>query len=324
MLNTIDIFTKLGERLAQFGKSTESIALMERAVAENSWFTHEDIERAVKAICDEMLCRDKLSAWLAKYSPTTEPKRVAVIMAGNIPLVGFFDLLCVIASGHECHLKPSSKDRVLMQYIVEQLLDIEPTIAIYDYSSTDHYDMAIATGGEDANRYFSEHFASTRRLLRGSRHSIAVLTGMESEEELVLLNSDITAYSGLGCRSVSMLFTPRGKRPNIVATKAANRKLERNIASIRALMTMQQRPYIDCGAYLLVDSEKFTESLALVALREYDDIKDVKVWIEENRDSIQCIVSNAGIEESVAFGRAQYPTLWDYADGVDTMRFLLG
>lgn len=319
-----EIFVALGERLANFGDDEHSNRIIEDALAANGWFTRADILRAVDAIRSEMLYREVLSKWLNNYTATAEPKRVAVIMAGNIPLVGFFDLLCVLAAGHECHLKPSSKDSVLMRYVVEQLRDIDKDIAIFDYSADATYDMAIATGGDDANLYFREHFAGTRTLLRGSRHSIGVLNGAESAEELRALYNDITAYSGLGCRSVSMLFVPRGYVPNFERGVAENIKLRRNIQAMRATLTIEGAEFYDSGAFIMRRGEDFAQSLAVVTLKEYADIADVKAWINTNAEYIQCVVSNCGIEGSQPLGRAQYPALMDYADGVDTMRFLLG
>lgn len=319
MKHIVDIFSALGERLTHFGGDDASNRIIDEAIAANGWFTRADILRAVEAIRSEMLDREKLMAWLSRYTKAVEPKRVAVIMAGNIPLVGFFDLLCVVAAGHECHLKPSSKDSVLMRYVVEQLRDIEPNIAIYDYSADATYDMAIATGGDDANAYFRDHFAGTRTLLRGSRHSVAVLNGNESAEELQALHNDITAYSGLGCRSVSMLFVPRGYVPDFKRGEAVNAKLRRNIQAMRATLTIEGAEFWDAGAFIMRRGEDFAQSLAVVTLREYLDIEEVKKWIEENTEHIQCVVSRTDI----SFGRAQYPALMDYADGVDTMRFLL-
>lgn len=320
MQHPIDIFATLGDRLKDFGNDNATRKVIDEAIAANGWFTRDDILRAIDAICSEMLVRERLEEWLAHYPIATEPKRVAVIMAGNIPLVGFFDLLCVIAAGHTCCVKPSSKDRVLMHYVIGLLREIEPAIRIEDYNATDHYDMAIATGGDDANAYFREHFASTHTLLRGSRHSIAILDGTESHEELRGLYTDITAYSGLGCRSVSMLFVPRGYTPKFECQAAHNPKLQRNVQSMRATLTIEGLEYHDCGAFLMCKGDGFSNSLAVVTLREYDDIEDVREWIKDNAEVIQCVVSHSDI----AFGRAQYPALTDYADGVDTMRFLLG
>ncbi|MBR5865788.1 MAG: aldehyde dehydrogenase [Alistipes sp.] len=324
MKHIVDIFSALGERLTHFGSDENSNRIMEEAIAANGWFTRVDILRAVEAIRVEMLDRTKLENWLKNYTRGTLSKRVAVIMAGNIPLVGFFDLLCVLAAGHECHLKPSSKDSVLMRYVVDQLRDIDPNIAICDYSADAAYDMAIATGGDDANVYFREHFAGTRTLLRGSRHSVAVLSGRESAEDLRALYNDITAYSGLGCRSVSMLFVPQGYVPAFERGVAENAKLKRNVQAMRATLTIEGAELWDAGAFIMRRGEDFAQSLAVVTIREYADIESVKAWLNSNAEHIQCVVSNMGIEGSQPLGRAQYPALMDYADGVDTMRFLLG
>lgn len=323
MKSKIEIFTSLGERLRKFIDSAESHNIISYAIEGNPWFTERDIISAVEAICTDMLDRDKLETWLSKYQPTTTPQRVAIIMAGNIPLVGFFDLLCVLCSGHKAHIKPSSKDRVLTNYIVDTLRDIEPNIPIYDYSTEEHYDMVIATGGEEANRYFESHFEGTKRLLRGSRHSVAVLDGNESIEELEGLYEDITAYSGLGCRSVSMIFVPEHHNIALPHATAQNPKLRRNIASMRALYTMQGREFGDYGAFLAIEGKVFATSLASVVIQRYHDIAEVRAWLAEHSEEIQCVVSHLDIEGCVPFGKAQHPTLWDYADGVDTMEFLI-
>ena len=319
----LEIFTALGEQLNSFGGDDRTNKVIEEAIEANGWFTRADILRAVEAIRSEMLDRERLTKWLNNYTATAEPKRVAVIMAGNIPLVGFFDLLCVLAAGHECHLKPSSKDSVLMRYVVELLRDIEPSIAIYNYSADVTYDMAIATGGDDANAYFREHFAGTRTLLRGSRHSVAVLNGAESAEELRALYNDITAYSGLGCRSVSMLFVPQGYVPNFERGVAENVKLKRNVQAMRATLTVEGAEFWDAGAFVMRRGSDFAQSLAVVMLYEYTGIEDVKAWLKDNAERVQCVVSSCEIEGAQSLGRAQYPALMDYADGVDTMRFLL-
>lgn len=323
MKSKIEIFTTLGKRLQGFGDSAESHNIISYAIEANPWFTERDIISAVDAICTDMLDRDKLEAWLANYPAITTPQRVAIIMAGNIPLVGFFDLLCVLCSGHEAHIKSSSKDRVLTNYIVDTLRDIEPTIPIYEYSPTEHYDMVIATGGEEANRYFESHFGGTKRLLRGSRHSVAVLDGSESIEELEGLYEDITAYSGLGCRSVSMIFAPEHHNIALPHATAQNPKLRRNIASMRALYTMQGREFGDYEAFLAIEGKVFATSLASVVIQRYHDIAEVRAWLTEHSEEIQCVVSHLDIEGCVPFGKAQHPTLWDYADGVDTMEFLI-
>ena len=183
--------------------------------------------------------------------------------------------------------------------------------------------MVIATGGQEANRYFESHFADTKRLLRGSRHSVAVLDGTESERELRGLYEDITAYSGLGCRSVSMIFAPEGLDIILPKGEAHNPKLRRNIASMRALLTLQGATFGDYGAFLTTEGTTFATSLANVVVHRYRDIRDVKTWLGEHSEEIQCTASHLDIEGAVALGEAQHPRLCDYADGVDTMEWLV-
>lgn len=323
MLSVIDIFAALGERLRSFGSEPESQLRMAMAVEANGWFTERDLRRAVEAIRTEMLDRCKLESWLADYRPVSVPRRVAVVMAGNIPLVGFFDLLCVVASGNECYVKPSSKDSVMMSYVIDALRTIEPSVPIFDYDPDASYDMVIATGGDDANRYFRTRFAGVKSLLRGSRHSVAVLSGAESEAELRAVVDDITFYSGLGCRSVSMLFIPRDFRLERLYVANSGGKYYNNYLTARAMLTMQRREAVDCGAFLCVEQQCFTSVLSCVAYVRYDDMSQVEEWLAEHDDELQCVVSTVtSLPRQVLPGRAQCPTLWDYADGVDTMAFL--
>ncbi len=329
MRSQIEIFVELGRRLATFGTSSESRELIAQAISENGWFSEEDILRSIDAIRSMMLEPKRLDRWAECYTPVSSPRRVAVIMAGNIPLVGFFDLMCTLLSGHHIYVKPSSKDRVLMQHIIAQLRNIDPKIAIFDYVATENYDLAIATGGEDANRYFSEHFAKTKSLLRSSRHSIAVLDGSESSEELEGLAIDITAYSGLGCRSVAMVFYPASTSPVFVEREASCRKLTQTLRVRKAMLRMQNKPYNDYGGYITTEGDGFSTSLGEVTLCKYSSIEEVYKWLNEHKESIQCVVSHIDslnqhlpFGRTISFGRAQYPTLDDYADGVDTMAFL--
>ena len=325
----IELFSQLGERLATFGRDPATEPIIERAIADNEWFTREDICHAVEAIRCDMLQSDMLRMWAEQYPTCTTPRRVAVIMAGNIPLVGFFDLMCVVASGNACYVKPSSKDRVLMRYVIALLRDIKPDVAIYDFTEEESYDMLIATGGDAAIEYFDRRYPTTRRLLRGSRHSIAVLDGSESYEELRNLAHDITAYSGLGCRSVSLLFVPRGRCPKIDCSTQISSKRQRNLVAERALRRMQGRAFVDCGGFILERGRCFPTSLSVVSFMEYDSLADVEQWIAEHGSELQCVVSHiSALNHSLPFGRvidfgkAQHPTLNDYADGIDTMAWL--
>ena len=326
MKRPLDIFVALGERLATFGEDAASCAVMERAEAENGWFTTADVRYAVRAICEDMLRREKLEPWLASYglldATTAEPKRVAIIMAGNIPLVGFFDLLCVVASGNHAAVKMSGKDRVLMSYIVEQLRDIEPKILLSEYAD-EAVDAVIATGSDNANRYFRSRFADVPSLLRGNRHSVAVLTGDESAEQLRALSEDIYRYSGLGCRNVSLIFAPEGTQIELaecdICPKYAN-----NLRQTRALLAMGGVEFCESGRSLLVEGREFSAQLSRINVVRYGSLAEVGAWLEAHEEELQCVVSDS-IEHSrrVAFGSAQRPALTDYPDERDVMRFLL-
>ncbi|MBO5813804.1 MAG: aldehyde dehydrogenase [Alistipes sp.] len=326
MKQPLYIFTELGERLATFGEDAASRAVIERAETENGWFTEADMRYAVRAICEDMLCREKLEPWLSSYglpeAAPAEPKHVAIIMAGNIPLVGFFDLLCVVASGNNALVKVSGKDRILMEYIVDLLRDIEPEIPIVEFADQ-MVDAVIATGSDNANRYFRSRFANIPSLLRGNRHSVAVLTGGESPEQMELLSEDIYRYSGLGCRNVSLIFAPEGLEIRL-AKREVCPKYENNLRQTRALLEMGGVPYAQSGCSLLVEGEAFSAQLSRINVVRYDSLAQVEAWLLSHEEELQCVVSDA-IEHSrrVDFGSAQRPALTDYPDQRDVMRFLL-
>lgn len=326
MKRPLDIFVALGERLATFGEDTPSRTIIERAKAENNWFTEVDVRYAVRAIAEDMLRRERLEPWLASYgvidAVAAEPMRVAIIMAGNIPLVGFFDLLCVVASGNHAAVKMASKDRVLMGYIIEQLREIEPEIPISEYAD-EAVDAVIATGSDNANRYFRARFAHVPALLRGNRHSVAVLAGCESAEQLRALSEDIYRYSGLGCRNVSLIFAPEGSEVELVECDVCP-KYANNLRQTRALLAMGGVEYRESGCSLLVEGEGFSAQLSRINVVRYRSLAEVSAWLEAHEEELQCVVSDA-IEHSrrVAFGSAQRPSLTDYPDDRDVMRFLL-
>lgn len=327
MKSTVQIFSELGVRLAEFGSEERSRSVIARAVAENEWFSVNDICYAVEAIRSEMLDAEKISKWLSFYPfvGASEAKRVAVIMAGNIPLVGFFDLMCVLASGNIPFVKPSSKDCVLEEYVEHLLREIEPKLRIEKYVEGVEYDAVIATGGDSANLYFRAAFDGVPCLLRGSRHSVAVLSGSESEIEIWDLADDIFTHSGLGCRNVSLVFVPKGFTLYL-PTHRMCRAYHNNYLQCRALLTMQGADFEDLEEAVIVHSEvaEFPRFLSQINLVEYSDLQEVKQWLAMNDESLQCVVSDIGGLHSrcVPFGQAQCPTLFDYADERDTMQFL--
>lgn len=327
MKSTVQIFSELGERLLGFGTDEVSRSVVARAVADNEWFSVGDIRYAVEAIRREMLDAEKIEKWLSHY-PTlnsSDTLRVALIMAGNIPLVGFFDLMCVLASGNIPYVKPSSKDSILERYIEDLLLDIEPSLRIEKYREGIEYDAVIATGGESANLYFRTAFGGVPSLLRGSRHSVAVLSGEESVEETKQLANDIFLYSGLGCRNVSLVFVPRGYKLVLPMRKMC-RAYRNNYLQCRALLTMRGAKFDDLGEAVLVQQQmaEFPRFLSQINVVEYYDLNAVRQWLALNDESLQCVVSHIeGLHSRcVPLGRTQLPTLFDYADERDTMQFL--
>lgn len=324
MKNPIDLFSELGARLAAFGQDEASRRAALLAQTDNGWFAPADIRRAVAAIADGMLCRERLAAWLSHYPvPVAEPRRVLVVMAGNIPLVGFFDLLCVIASGHCCLVKPSSKDRVLMQYVVDLIREIDPVTAVEFSDVEDHaVDAVIATGSDRANHYFRSRYAGIPTLLRGSRQSVAVLSGMENEKQLSGLSDDVFAFSGLGCRSISLVFVPRGCAVQL-APPSMNRKYYHNYLHTKAVLAMQEIPFLDLGTAVLTEERAFPTSLSRINYTFYDDLDEVSEWLKEHDAELQCVVADC-IDHTrrTDFGCAQFPSLMDYADDKDVMKFL--
>jgi hypothetical protein len=243
-------------------------------------------------------------------------------MAGNIPLVGFFDLMCALICGHSVAIKPSSKDRALMEYVCRTLNDIDPQINIAQYDPEADYDKIIATGGDSAARHFSQRYATTPSLIRGSRHSAALLDGNESKAELEGLYHDIFSYSGMGCRNISLLLLPEGYTPPIVVPKM-NEMFYGNYLHHRAMLTMQGATFNDHGGALTVEQDSFSDALSIINIMRYRTIEQAEEWLKTHDEQLQCVVSHCSLHpRCVAFGRAQYPTLTDYADGIDVIKFL--
>lgn len=326
MKNPIDIFIELGERLHAFGQTPDTRRVIEEACRANEWFSSAEVEAAVRAIGEEFLDRKKLTDWLARYKrPATLSSRfVLVVMAGNIPLVGFFDLLCVLVAGHRCLVKTSAKDTVLMRYVIDLLLQIEPELPLAVYDESTQVQAVIATGSDNANRYFRAQYAGIPALLRGNRHSVAVLSGRETEAQLAVLGDDLFSYSGLGCRNVSLLFVPRRYRVKL-PPRTMNPKYQHNYLQRRALRRVCGQSFVDLGFALLIPQSEFPQALSEISLVEYDDLSQVTEWLRVHETQMQCVVSEC-IEHPrcVPLGRSQHPALGDYPDAVDVMEFLYG
>ncbi|MFR9603409.1 MAG: acyl-CoA reductase [Rikenellaceae bacterium] len=317
MKRKIEIVVELAQRI----KGGPEPQIVEAVSRQNPWFRGSEIAEAVGAICHDMLNPERLGEWMAHYPtlPVGTPQNVLIVMAGNIPLVGFFDMLCAFMAGHNAYVKCSSKDRVLMEWVISVIKEIEPSAPIY-ISEITNPDRVIATGGDGAVKHFGALYANVPTILRGARHSIAVLSGAEGEAESLV--EDIYMYSGLGCRNVSMIFVPKGYSL-CIPPYDTHPKYRSNYLQQRALLTMQGVKFYDNGSSLFVNSSEISSALSIISVCEYEDIGEPREWIESHDSQIQCIVSSI-IDHpwSVDFGQAQHPTLFDYADDIDTMKFL--
>lgn len=323
MKDAIERFAALGRRLRMFGCDDPSRDVIRRACRANGWFSETEIVRAVGALAEDMLREELLETWLTRYPvPVARPRRVLVVMAGNIPLVGFFDLLCVVASGHRCLVKPSAKDSVLTEFVLQELRAVDPQIAAEIYDGTGPMDAVIATGGENAVRYFKARYAGIPSLLRGNRQSVAVLSGRETPEQLAGLADDIWAYSGLGCRSVSLVFVPEGYDLRL-KMPAVNEKYRNNYRQTRALLDMTGQPYRDLGAAVLVEQAVFPMALSEISVARYRSAEEVAAWLAAHDGEVQCVVTEClAHTRRAGFGRAQSPALTDYPDERDVIAFL--
>ena len=324
MKDTLDLFSALGDRLKDFGGDAASRQVAERACRANGWFTPAEVCRAVRTLSRDMLQRPKLERWLAAYPalPAARPLDVLVVMAGNIPLVGFFDMLCVLAAGHRCLVKPSAKDTVLMEYVIGLLRGIDPQVPVEFYDGSTSPDAVIATGSDNANRYFRAQYAGIPALLRGNRQSVAVLGGRETPAQLTALADDIWAYSGLGCRSVSLLFLPEGYDLQLRMPEV-NVKYRNSYRQQKALLTMGGQPFRDLGAAVAVEERAFPAALSRINYSFYKSPAEVGAWLAAHDAGLQCVVSECiACRRRVDFGHAQSPGLTDYPDDRDVIEFL--
>ncbi|MCM1300754.1 MAG: acyl-CoA reductase [Alistipes senegalensis] len=319
----IEIFSALGERLRRFGDDATTREVIAAACRANDWFTPDEVCRALRALATELLQPEPLRQWLADYPRRVgEPRRILVVMAGNIPAVGFFDLLCVVCSGHRCAYKPSGKDSVLMDYIVAELLALAPDIPVERYDGTSSVNAVIATGNDNTERYFKARYVGLPMLLRGSRQSVAVLSGRETAGQRAGLSDDIWAYSGLGCRNVSLIFVPENYELTL-EMKTVTGKYKNNYRQTKSLLRMNGISYRDFGGAVAVEQWNFPKSLCELAVARYRTLDEVAAWLAEHDREIQCVVTDCLPHERRAdFGRAQSPGLTDWPDGRNVLAWL--
>lgn len=341
-------FVELGKFLSQFSSDgnvkndrvlhndaffDDFVSLIGLSQSHNGWFTPEQVYFAVQSWA-AALTEENLNRWLSAYqTEVAKPRTVAIIMAGNIPLVGFHDFLSVLVTGHKALIKRSSNDQQLIQFLAKYLMAVCPEMerAIeFNDGMLANFDAVIATGSNNTARYFEYYFREKPSIIRKNRNSVAVLSGNESHQDLVRLGEDIFRYFGLGCRNVSKLFVPQGydftdffkaifeQRDVIQYEKYAN-----NYDYNKAVFLMSNFKLLDNEFLTLKEDTSYASPISSVFYEYYDDLRAVQATLEKDKDLIQCVVSKNLVEGSVGFGQTQKPNLWDYADNVDTVSFLL-
>ncbi|MFP5042777.1 acyl-CoA reductase [Parasediminibacterium sp. JCM 36343] len=322
---------KIVEKLGIYMQSSEDnwVNIKDKALRENPWFTKNFISIAINNIAIHFLQENLVQQWVGKYGVKDMPamqKNVGIVMAGNIPLVGFHDFLCVFISGHRQTIKMSSKDAVLIKHLVDKLIEWDYGVAAYIQFAENlkGCDAYIATGSNNSSRYFDFYFGKYPNIIRRNRTSIALLDGDETESELDKLADDIQFYFGLGCRNITKLYVPTGYNfmPLLEALKKYDyyfdfHKYKHNYDYQLALLMMGRRFYMTNGSIVLAEEKSIFSPVSQVNYEFYTDKEKILGELKSN-ESIQCIVGKGNI----AFGAAQQPSLEDYADGVDTMLFL--
>ncbi|MDZ4794390.1 MAG: acyl-CoA reductase [Bacteroidota bacterium] len=330
----IDLLVQLGQYILSGDEQWQSAK--EKASRENGWFVPEFIEEATKKIAQSFLQKEQLETWAAAYpiqtpapgSPVFKPRTIGIIMAGNIPLVGFHDLLCVFLSGHKALIKPSSKDQVLIKHIVEKLSvwnEEVKELAIFS-DMLKGCDAYIATGSNNSSRYFDYYFGKYPHIIRRNRTSVGVLNGCETKEDLEKLADDVYLYFGLGCRNVTKLYVPQDYDfvPLLEAFRKYNyladhHKYKNNYDYNLALHLLNKKYYMTNGSILLIEDPVIFSPTSQLNYEFYDGNDDLAAKLLPVKE-LQCIVGKS----FTGFGQGQSPGLNEYADGVDTLQFLTG
>lgn len=328
----LDAFAQLGDYL--LSDDPRLAQIVESAQHHNPWFTPAFTRRALVAIASN-LSQDKLGEWLAPYPFEGEiNKTVGLVLAGNIPLVGFHDILCVLCAGYNVQVKTATVDPVLTAHLLATLKEIEPAFApkIELTERLADFDLVIATGSDNSSRYFSYYFGHKPHIIRKNRNSVAVLTGTESADDLRRLGNDIFDYFGLGCRSVSKLFVPEGYDPSVFFEGIASfadiinhHKYANNYDYNKSIYLINGDEHFDNGFLLLKPDERGASPLGVLYLETYTSGENLVNRLNALAPQLQCVVGNdplAITTSVVRFGQSQQPALDDYADGINTLDFL--
>jgi hypothetical protein len=342
------VFVELGKFLSQFSENNSSkkvtvlhndlffddfIKLIKLSQSHNGWYTPEQVYFSIQSWA-KALTEENLDTWQSSYQLTTvKSKKIALILAGNIPLVGFHDFLSVLITGHSVLVKTSSNDQHLLPFLAKYIIAISPKFAkniTFVEGKLENFDAVIATGSNNTARYFEYYFKDKPSIIRKNRNSVAVLNGTETKDQLIALGEDIFRYFGLGCRNVSKLFVPQGYTFDVFFEAIFEyqdvihyEKYANNYDYNKAVFLMSNYKLRDNGFLTLKEDKSHASPISSVFYEFYDDIDDLQIRLKSESDQIQCIVSAKDIENSIPFGQTQQPHLWDYADNVDTISFLL-
>ena len=330
----IDLLVDLGKLIQS--SSDKLKAVKTRAYLDNQWFTPQNIDYALRSIAENMLHRAKLEQWAARYplpDVRKNPKTVGLVFAGNIPLVGFHDFLCVFLSGHKTQIKLSDKDKrlfpALLSFMFKQAPEVADRVQIVEHLQ--NFDAIIATGSNNSARYFEHYFGKYPHIIRKNRASAAVLTGNETPEQIKALGEDVFRHFGLGCRNVSKLFLPQSydfvallDTWQAYADITNHNKYKNNYDYNCAIYLLNKTEHLASNFLLLTENEALSSPIGVLHYEYYKNEDDLANKLIEHRNELQCLVGeNDFLEELIPFGKSQDPQLWDYADKVDSMRFLV-
>jgi hypothetical protein len=307
--------------------------VLEGARQENAWFTEESCLHSLK-YWGEVLTEDSLENWLSAYqSPSGPPLRVALIMAGNIPLVGFHDLISVLLTGNNALVKCATKDTILLKFIANRLSEFDPNLKnriSFSDGKLGEFDAVIATGSTNTSRYFEYYFSKKPHIIRKNRHGVAVLTGGETPAELSGLAEDVFRYFGMGCRSISKLFVPKGYNFDPLFNAfypfkhlVNHQKYGNNYDYNKAVYLMSGSPMLDNGFLLLKEDKGIGSPIGTLFYEHFESEESVRDTLHGLKDKLQCIAGAMGMPGAIPLGSSQKPLLSTYADGVDTVDFLL-
>ncbi len=342
----IALLAELGHYL-QSGGDEALDNVIQLSFQENKWFTEENVRHALKSIAEQFLDAQKLQEWLntnSWWSSNPNPARdlmplsktIGIVMAGNLPLVGFQDWMCVFLMGYRARVKLSDKDKRLLPFLVSKMGEWEHeswacTEFVSDGEFLKGFDAVIATGSNNTARYFEQYFGKYPHIIRKNRNSVAVLNGLESREALMALGRDIFMYFGLGCRNVSKLYVPHGYQFDFLLETlheyreiVNHDKYKNNFDYNFTLLILNKVPHLNNGCLLLTENASLRARIASVHYEYYDDVAELDEMLAARREEIQCVVGNTQITgfSVIPFGQSQEPGLSDYPDGVDIMQFL--